>query len=237
MLPKVEVPTYELTLPSIDQKIKYRPFLVKEEKLLLLAMESKNESEMVSTIKNIVTACTFNSVNADVLPMFDIEYIFLNIRAKSIGEVAKFKVICPDDNKTYVDAEIDLSKVEVHVDDDHTNKIILDEKRQLGIVLKYPTLDSVKVGSNIDEQNVETVFTVLSDCIDHIFEGDKIYPAKDNSKEELKDFIESLPQQAFKNIKKFFDSMPKLKHEIEVVNPNTNIKSKVTFTGLQDFFV
>lgn len=236
MLPKVEVPTYELTLPSTDQKIKYRPFLVKEEKLLLLAMESKNETEMVNTTKEIVSACTFGVVNPSVLPLFDIEYIFLNIRAKSIGEIAKFKVICPDDNKTYVDVEVDLTKVDVHVDDDHTNKIMLDDNRKLGMVLTYPTLDTAKVGENMENAQIETVFNLLTNCIDHIFDGEKVYPAKDSTKEELREFIESLPQETFNKLKKFFESMPRLKHEVEVTNPNTNVKSKVTFTGLQDFF-
>lgn len=236
MLPKVEIPTYEITLPSTDQKIKFRPFLVKEEKLLLIAMESKDEKMMVNTIKDIVSACTFNAVNASVLPLFDIEYIFLNIRAKSIGEIAKFKVICPDDNKTYVDVEIDLTKVDVHVDDDHTNKIVLDEKRQLGMVLTYPTLDTAKVGENIENAQVDTVFKILINSIDHIFDGEKVYPAKDSTKDELREFIESLPQESFIKLKKFFDGMPKLKHVVEVTNPNTNVKSKVTFQGLQDFF-
>lgn len=143
-LPKVETPTYELTLPSIDKKVKYRPFLVKEEKILLMALESQKESEVYDATKQIVDSCTFNELAVEGLPMFDLEFLFLNIRAKSVGEISKFKVLCPDDKKTYADVELDLTKVEVQVDDEHTNKIIVDEKRQLGVVLKYPTMQVLK---------------------------------------------------------------------------------------------
>tara|TARA_B100000900_G_scaffold265477_1_gene226502 strand:- start:250 stop:966 length:717 start_codon:yes stop_codon:yes gene_type:complete len=235
-LPKVDVPTYELTLPSEDKKVKFRPFLVKEEKILFVAMESKNNAEMVNAVKEIISACTFNTLNVDSLPLFDIEYLFLNIRAKSVGEVADFKVICPDDNKTYADVKVDLSKVEVHVDEDHTNKIVVDENRKLGMVLRYPTLKNYTVGKDINTNDVDNVFTVLIDCVDHIFEGDKIYPAKDATPEEIKEFVETMTQDSFVKIKKFFDTMPKLKQVIEVENPNTKVKSTVTLQGLQDFF-
>jgi len=236
VLPRVDVPSYELTLPSTDKKVKYRPFLVKEEKILYIALESKDNKQMVNALKEIVDACTFNTLKIDSLPLFDIEYIFLNIRAKSIGEIANFKVICPDDGKTYVETEVDLTKVEVQVDDEHTNRIVLDTQRNLGLVLKYPTLKNYDVGRGLDNIEVDKVFNILIDCVDHIFEGDKIYPAKDTSKQELKEFIESLPQEAFNKIKSFFDTMPKLKHEIEVTNPNTNVTSKIVLTGIADFF-
>jgi hypothetical protein len=160
----------------------------------------------------------------------------LQIRAKSVSEVTKFRAICPDDGKTYVETEVDLTKVEVQVDDEHTNRIILDTQRNLGLVLKYPTLKNYDVGRGLDNIEVDKVFNILIDCVDHIFEGDKIYPAKDTSKQELKEFIESLPQEAFNKIKSFFDTMPKLKHEIEVTNPNTNVTSKIVLTGIADFF-
>src|SRR6056300_936238 len=156
-LPKVEAPQYELTLPSQDTKVKYRPFLVKEEKILLMAMESQKEAEIYEATKQIVNTCTFNSLDVETLPMFDLEYIFLNIRAKSVGEVSKFKVLCPDDKKTYADVEIDLTKVNVQVDDDHTNKIVVDESRKLGVVMKYPTMQVLKSGTNIDNANMEQV--------------------------------------------------------------------------------
>jgi len=235
-LPKIEVPTYELTLPSTDLKVKYRPFLVKEEKILFIALESNNNANIVNAIKDIVSSCTFNSLIVSNLPVFDLEYIFLNIRAKSVGENAKFKVLCPDDKKTYVDVEVDLTKVEVQVDDKHTNKVIIDKTKNLGMVLRYPTINDVELGENVAALKVEMVFKILTNCIDHIFEGDKIYPAKDISKEELQEFLESLPQDNFNDIRDFFDTMPKLKHKVEVLNPVTNIKSDVFFVGLSDFF-
>ena len=235
-LPKIEVPTYELTLPSTDLKVKYRPFLVKEEKILFIALESNSNVNIVNAIKDIVNSCTFNSILVSNLPTFDLEYIFLNIRAKSVGEIAKFKVLCPDDKKTYVDAEIDLTKVEVQVEDKHTNKIIIDKTKNLGMVLRYPTINDVELGENVSTLKVESVFKILINCIDHIFEGDKIYPTKDISKQELQEFLESLPQDNFNDIRDFFDTMPKLKHQIEVLNPVTNVKSDVFFVGLSDFF-
>ena len=235
-LPKIEVPTYELTLPSEDKKIKYRPFLVREEKILYIAMETGQNKEMINALKDVVGACTFDTLNVDRLPIFDIEYIFLQIRAKSVSEITKFRAICPDDGKTYVETEVDLTKVEVQVDDEHTNRIVLDTQRNLGLVLKYPTLKNYDVGRGLDNIEIDKVFNILIDCVDHIFEGDKIYPAKDTSKQELKDFIEGLPQDAFTKIKSFFDTMPKLKHEIEVTNPNTNVTSKIVLTGIADFF-
>ena len=235
-LPKIEVPTYELTLPSEDKKIKYRPFLVREEKILYIAMETGQNKEMINALKDVVGACTFDVLNVDRLPIFDIEYLFLQIRAKSVSEITKFRAICPDDGKTYVETEVDLTKVEVQVDDEHTNRIILDTQRNLGLVLKYPTLKNYDIGRGLDNIEIDKVFNILIDCIDHIFEGDKIYPAKDTSKQELKEFIEGLPQDAFTKIKSFFDTMPKLKHEIEVTNPNTKVTSKIVLTGIADFF-
>ena len=235
-LPKIDAPTYELTLPSTDVKVKYRPFLVKEEKILLMAMESGKDTEIYNATKQIVAECTFNTLDVETLPMFDLEYIFLNVRAKSVGEISKFKVICPDDKKTYADVELDLTKVEVQVDDEHTNKIIVDEKRNLGVVMKYPTMGILKSGTNIDNANMDQIFDMLTTCVDHIFEGEKIYPAKDSTPKEIKEFFEGLSQDSFSKIKKFFDTMPRVRHEIEVTNPVTNVKSKVTLQGLNDFF-
>jgi hypothetical protein len=235
-LPKVEIPTYELILPSQDIKVKYRPFLVKEEKILFIALETGDNKQMVQALKEIVDACTFKSLNVDQLPIFDIEYIFLNIRAKSVSEIVKFRTICQDDGITYAETEIDLTKVEVHVDDTHTNKILIDDKRNLGLVLKYPTLKNYDVGKDIQNVEVESFFNILIDCIDHIYEEDKIYPSKDVTRNELKEFIENLPQDSFVKIKKFFDTMPKLQQEIEVKNPKTNVVNKVKLSGISDFF-
>lgn len=235
-LPSVEVPRYELTLPSQDTKVQFRPFVVKEEKILLMAMESKDNNEIITATKEIINACTFEQLDVDKLPMFDVEYLLLQIRAKSVGEISKFKVICPDDKQTATDVEVDLSKIEVQVDDEHTNKIVVDEKRNLGLVLNYPSLEITKAGFDVNKTDVDTMFNVITSCIDHIFEGEKTYPAKDSTREELKSFLEELPQSTFLNIRKFFDTMPQLRHEVEVNNPKTNVKSKVIFKGLQDFF-
>jgi len=234
-LPKIETPTYELTLPSQDIKVKYRPFLVKEEKILLMALESQKSDEIFQATKQIVSSCTFNALKVEELPTFDLEYIFLQIRAKSVGETTKFKVLCPDDKKTYADVEVDLTKVNVEVDDNHTNKLVVDEKRNLGVVLKYPTMNVLKSGT-MENPTTEQIFDVLTECVDHIYEGDKIYPAKDSTPQEIKEFFEDLSQDSFVKIKNFFDTMPRLRHEVEVTNPVTNVKSKVVLSGLNDFF-
>ena len=235
-LPIVETPRYECTLASQDTKVQYRPFLVKEEKILLVAMESKDNNEIINATKQVIQACTYDKLDVDKLPMFDIEYLLLQIRSKSVGEISKFKVVCPDDKQTVADVELDLSTVEVQVEDDHTNKIIIDEKRNLGLVLNYPSLGITKAGFDVNKPDTDSMFNVICSCIDHIFEGDKIYPAKDSTEKELKDFLEGLSQGAFTKIRKFFDTMPQLRHEVEVTNPKTGVKSKVTFKGLQDFF-
>ena len=234
-LPSIETPRYELTLPSTDKVVQYRPFLVKEEKILLVAMESNDNKEILNAIREILTACTYDSIDVNTLPIFDIEYIFLQIRSKSVGEVSKVKLLCPDDKETYADVEIDLTKVNVQVDDAHTNRVVIDDTRQLGVVLKYPTL-SMMNKTDLKDADYDTAFDLMVSCVHEIFEGDKIYPGQDSTKEELKEFLEKLPQGAFDKIKTFFDTMPRLRHEQEVTNPKTGVKSTVTFSGLQDFF-
>ena len=235
-LPSIESPRYELTLPSTDKVIQFRPFLVKEEKILLVAMESNDNNEILNATKEILKACTFEKIDVDTLPIFDIEYIFLQIRSKSVGEIAKFKMLCPDDKETYADVEIDLTKVNVQVDDEHTNKIVIDENRKLGIVFNYPTLEMTKAGFNLDDTNVDTLFEIMAQSINHIFEGEKIYPSKDSTKEEMKKFLEGLPQSAFVKIKSFFETMPQLRHSVEVENPKTKVKSTIVLKGIRDFF-
>ena len=235
-LPKIDIPTYELTLPSVDQQVKYRPFLVKEEKLLMMALESGEDADMKNATIDLVNSCTFGKIKAEEMPLFDIEYLFLNIRAKSVGEVAKFQVICPDDKITLVPVDIDLTEVNVQVDDKHNNNILLDESRNLGIVMRYPTLKLVPMG--IDKNmNADKIFNLMVSCIDHIYEGDKVYPAKDSSRNELVDFFNNLNSTQFQLIKTFFDEMPRLRHTIKVTNPKTKKESEITFSGLQDFFV
>ena len=235
-LPSIETPRYELTLPSTDKVLQYRPFLEKEEKILLVAMESNNNKEILNATKEILRACTFEKIDVDTLPIFDIEYIFLQIRSKSVGEIAKFKMLCPDDKETYADVEVDLTKVNVQVDDAHTNNVLIDENRKLGIVFNYPTLEMTKAGFNVDDTNVDTLFDIMSLSINHIYEGEKIYPSKDSTKEEMKKFLEQLPQTAFVKIKTFFETMPQLRHSVEVENPKTKVKSTIVLKGIRDFF-
>ena len=234
-LPIVETPRYELTLPSTDVKVQYRPFLVKEEKVLYIALESGDEQQMQTATKEILSAVTFNKIDVELLPTFDVEYIFLQVRAKSVGEIAKFKIICPDDKETYGDVEVDLSKVEVQVDDAHSNNVVLDEKRKLGVVMKYPNM-KVLYSQEFKSLKYEDIISLIIGCVEYIYEGEKNYPVSESTQKELKDFFESLPQEQFGKIRKFFESMPRLRHETKVKNPKTGVESKITFSGLQDFF-
>ena len=236
VLPIIVTQTYELTLPSTDVKVKFRPFLVKEEKVLLQALESQEQKQIVEALKQIVGSCTFGVIKASELPTFDLEYIFLNIRAKSVGEIAKIKVLCPDDKETYVDVDIDLSKVDVQVDDSHTNNIVIDEAKKIGIIMKYPTIGSVDPTKDFSKEQTNMIFDMIGKSIYQIYEGENIYNATDYTKQELDKFIESLSTQVFRDIQKFYDTMPKLSHEIEVTNPKTKVVSKVTLQGLTDFF-
>ena len=234
-LPNLTTPTYELEIPSTDQKIRYRPFLVKEEKILMMAMESKSSADITQAVKDIVSECTFNKVKIDDMPMFDVEYIFLNVRSKSVGEVSKLKLLCPDDGKTYADVEVNLSEVKVQVGDDHTNKIELGNG--MGMIMKYPTIDSFKE-SGIKDINPNNMLEVISTCILQIYEeeGKKVYDTKDQTKKEVTDWIEQLNSKQFKDVQNFFETMPKLKHEITIKNPKTKKESKIMLNGLNDFF-
>ena len=234
-LPKLTTPTYELEIPSTDEKIKYRPFLVKEEKILMMALETKNESDIVQAVKDIVSSCTFNKVNLDAMPMFDVEYVFLNIRAKSVGEVSSFNVLCPDDGKTYAKCEVNLTDVKVQVDDNHTNKIELGNGT--GMIMQYPTINSF-ADTGIKTITAENMLEVISSCILQIYEeeGKKVYDPKDQTKKELTEFIEQLNTNQFKDVQNFFNTMPRLKHVVKVKNPKTKKESEITLTGLNDFF-
>ena len=234
-LPKVTTPTYELVLPSTDMKVKYRPFLVKEEKLLLIAMESENDVNIADSVKQVIKNCTFNEVDVEKLPVFDLEYVFLQIRAKSVGEIVKIKLLCPDDKKTYAKVDVDLSKVQVQVGDDHTNKIELTD--DMGMIMTYPTIDSF-AESGIQTLNASNMLDVIGGCILQIYEqkGEKVYEAKDQTKKELSDFIEQMNTGQFQKVQKFFDTMPRLKHTVKVKNPKTKKSGEVVLTGLNDFF-
>ena len=201
----------------------------------MMALESKSEKDITQAVKDIVSECTFNKVNIDNMPMFDVEYIFLQVRSKSVGEVSKLKLLCPDDKKTYADVEVDLNEVKVQVGEDHTNKI--DLGNGMGIIMQYPSIDSFK-DSGIRDINASNMLEVISTCILQIYEeeGKKVYNSKDQTSKELTDFIEQLNTKQFKDVQKFFDTMPKLKHEITIKNPKTKKESKIVLSGLNDFF-
>ena len=234
-LPILETATYELTLPSADVVVKYRPFLVKEEKVLLQALESNDDVEIKNAIIDIVSTCTFGQVNAKAIPTFDLEFIFLQVRSKSVGEIANIRLKCPDDNETYVTHKIDLSKVDVEVDDKHSNEITVNDN--VKIIMKYPTIDTVDPKLSVSGMKTQQVFDMITSCIHSIIEGEKEHYVKDYSSEDLNKFIESLDRKAFDKLNKFFETMPQLRHEIEVENPKTKVKSKVVLKGAQDFFV
>ena len=236
-LPILETATYELTLPSADIVVKYRPFLVKEEKVLLQALESNDDNEIKNAIKDIVSTCTYNKLDASLLPTFDLEYVFLQIRSKSVGEIANIRLLCPDDKETYVTQDIDLSKVEVQVDELHTNNIVIDEEKKIGLIMKYPTIDTVDPKMNIKGMKTKQVFDMIAGCIHSIYEGEKNHNISDYTQDDLNKFIENLDRKSFDKINKFFETMPQLSHEVEIENPKTKVKSKVVLKGAQDFFV
>jgi hypothetical protein len=236
-LPIANVAKYELTLPSQQKKVHYRPFLVKEEKILLMAMESGESKEMITAIKEIVKSCTFNEMNAEDHPMFDIEYVFLQIRAKSVGEVAKLKVLCPDDGETYGDVDVDLSKIEVMVDDDHSNNIMIDEDRKLGVTMKYPSLKDIDGDTLTGEVNIEKTYKMIENSVESIYEGETVHMAKDLEKNELTEFLDNLSADQMKKLTAFYNSMPRLEHKVMVKNPKTEVESEVTLKGLASFFV
>jgi hypothetical protein len=234
-LPKVNTPTYELVVPSTDEKVKFRPFLVKEEKILLIAMEAQEQSGILNAVKDIVKSCTFDKFDVNRAPIFDIEYIFLNIRAKSVGEVSTVNLRCPDDNETFVQTEIDLTTVDVQITEGHTNKIELTD--EMGMIMQYPTLDSFTDSTTVI--NASNMLDVIASCVSQIYDkkGEDVYDAKDSTKQEIIDFLESLNSKQFLEIQKFFDTMPKLTHTVNIENPETKVKSDITLTGLNDFFV
>jgi hypothetical protein len=234
-LPVLTTPTYELVVPSTDKKLKYRPFLVKEEKILLVAMESEENNQIIQAVKEIVAECTFNKIDLGNMPMFDVEYIFLQIRSKSVGETSNLKLLCKDDGETYADVKIDLSDIQVSVDEEHTNKIELND--EMGIIMTYPTIDSFS-GTGISAIDSSNMLEVIATCILQIYDkkGEEVFEAKDQTKKELNDFIEQLNTKQFQDVQKFFDTMPKLQHEVTVKNPKTKVENQVVLSGLNDFF-
>ena len=237
-LPKINTPEYKLNIPSTDEEITYRPFLVKEEKILLVAQETGGEKEQYLAIQNLIKGCVSEKLEVDKLPMFDLEYIFLNIRAKSVGEIAKLKVICPDDEKTTVDVEVDLTKINIEMDEEHNPRIEITVK--VGLLMSYPTMDLIgelSLYGDVDaKDSANKMFELIADCMYQIWEGEEIHDCTDYTSKEKIDFLESLNHSQFEKIQKFFDSMPTLKKDVEVTNPHTNVTSTVTLRGITSFF-
>ena len=234
-LPKIVTPSFELTLPSNGKKIKYRPFLVKEEKILILAIESNSMKDITRAIKDILKNCILTKdVKVDELPTFDIEYLFLNIRARSIGESIDLVITCPDDEKTKVNSKIYIDEIEVQKNDEHDINIKIDDTYTMR--MKYPSLDQFIDENFVFEGQSDNSFEIIASCIDMVYSEEEAWEAKDCSKKELLEFVEQLNSMQFKQIEKFFDTMPQLSHEIEVENPNTKVKSTVLLEGLASFF-
>ena len=236
-LPKIATPTYELELPSTGKSIKYRPFLVKEEKVLVIALESEDTKQITNAIKAVLKNCVLTKgIKVETLPTFDIEFLFLNIRGKSVGEEIEVNIVCPDDEETNVPVFIDLDSIQVQISDDHTNQIKLDD--DLMMEMKYPSLEQfIKNNFDFQEGNqMDQSFELIATCIDKIYNEDEVWATADCTKKEVKDFLESMNSSQFKEIEKFFETMPKLKHTIEVTNPNTKVTSEVVLEGLASFF-
>ena len=236
-LPKINVPEYSLVVPSTNEEIKFRPFLVKEEKLLLMAQETGDEQSLYNAIANLIKNCCFEKIDIDKLPLFDVEYIFLQIRAKSVGEIAEIKVICPDDGETEVEVKVDLTEIQVHMDEKHNTKIELTDN--IGIVMSYPNLASILLKKKVqdkEESAADQMFSMIQDCMNQIWQGEETFEAMDYTDKEKKDFIENLNHNQFEKIQQFFETMPTVKHEVEVTNPNTKVVSKVELEGMNSFF-
>ena len=236
-LPKIATPVYELELPSTGKTIEYRPFLVKEEKVLVIALESEDTKQITTAIKNVIRNCIkTKGVKVEDLPTFDIEYLFLNIRGKSVGEEIEVNVTCPDDGETQVPVTINLDDIEVQKNDEHTNRIKVDDS--IMMEMKYPSLDQfIKNNFDFNDKNaMDQSFELIATCIDKIFTEDEVWAVEDCSKKEIIDFLEQMNSSQFKEIEKFFETMPKLSHSITVKNPKTKKENVVVIEGLAGFF-
>ena len=235
-LPKINTPTYELEIPSTNKKIKYRPFLVKEEKILIIAMESEDPKQITDAIKTVITNCVITKgIKVDDLSTFDIEYLFLNIRGKSVGETVEVLITCPDDNITQVPVSINLDDIKVEVDENHSKDIKLDENTS--IRMKYPSmLEFVRNNFGSGDVTVDDSFDLISSCIEQIYTEEESWTSSDFTKNELLEFIEQLNSKQFKQIEKFFETMPKLSHTVKIKNPETGVESEVILEGLTSFF-
>ena len=236
-LPKIATPTYELELPSTGASIQYRPFHVKEEKVLVIALESEDNKQITTAIKAVLKNCIITKgIKVERLPTFDIEYLFLNIRGKSVGEELEVNIICPDDETTEVPVTINLDEIKVEKSEDHSNKIKIDSS--IMMELKYPSLDEfIKNNFDFNEKNaMEQSFDLIASCIDKVYTEDEVWASADCTKKEMKDFLEQMNSSQFKEIEKFFETMPKLSHTVKVTNPKTKVESDVVLEGLASFF-
>ena len=229
-LPKLNIPTHRLTLPSTGDEVKFRPFLVKEQKLLLMAQQSDDEKETIDNMIQMIENCT--NLNVTNLPVFDIEYLFLKIRAKSVGDIIQLNLLCPDDGITYVNTTLDLNDVEVQIDETHKN--IIDITDDVKMIMKYPQISDVQF-TEINPNEVSRIFEMLKKCILEVHNGDEIINSIDMKTEEISDFVDSLNTEQFENVMQFFNTMPKVRHVVEVTNPKTGVKSEVLLEGLQSF--
>ena len=231
-LPKLDTPTYQLELPSNQQVVKYRPFLVKEQKILMMAQDADDKEDSYNMLAEIVDGCTFNNVDIKTMPIFDFEYLFMKIRCKSVGESAELSVLCPDDEVTRVPVTIDLDGLDVQVEDGHSNVVGVNDS--IKIVMRYPTVNDIKsVG---EAETLNNVMTLLKVCINEIHDGDTIHNMIDVTSKELDEFVDSLPTETFEKMATFFDTMPKLTHVIKVKNPKTEVTSEVVIQGMESFF-
>jgi hypothetical protein len=236
-LPKISTPTYELELPSTGETIQYRPFLVREEKLLVLALESENMKEITTAIKTVIKSCILSKgIKIESLPTFDIEYLFLNIRGKSVGEEIEVNVICPDDEDITVPVTISVDEIQVVKNEKHTNKIKVDDS--IMMEMKYPSLDQF-IKSNFDFSGANLMdqsFDLVASCVDKIYSDDEVWTSADVTKKEIMEFLEQMNSSQFKQIETFFETMPKLSHAVKVVNPKSGVESEVVLEGLSNFF-
>ena len=238
-LPKIATPSYELELPSTGKTIQYRPFLVKEEKLLVIALESEDTKQITNAIKAVIRSCILTKgIKVETLPTSDIEYLFLNIRGKSVGEDIDVKLTCPDDNETEVSINVNLDDIQVEKPEGHSNQIKLD--KNLMMELKYPSLNEF-IKNNFDPNDttknpMEQSFDLIGSCISKIYNEDEVWAASDCSKKEISDFLDSMNSTQFKEVEKFFETMPRLTHTIKVINPKTKVESDVVLEGLASFF-
>ena len=231
-LPKLNSPTYQLELPSTGKKIKFRPFLVKEQKILMMAQESKEESEVLNAMTALVSDCTFGKIDATNSPMFDVEYIFLRIRAKSVGEKITLNLTCPDDEKTQVPYDLNLEDVNVTMDEEHTTEIKVNDN--VTIHFRYPYLkDMLGIPSTINE--TEKSFHILNNCIDSIHYGDDVYNRVDLTDKDVNEFVDQLTTEQFEKVMVFFNTMPKVRHTLTFVNPKTKAMNEVVLEGLESF--